>query len=140
MKYNYIESDLSAYIKKEISRFAASSYSEDGSSLYDAYKILSRDEDTINSHIRDSVNSICVRFFDVASMKENGIVFNIPDFDYSMAASTCKQLDLFIVMNSCALWLEGKRAQEYQMYEKKAVSALDNAHILIKSRKAPERV
>lgn len=139
MTYNFTVTELVESIKKEVSRFAASAYSDDGSSLYDAYRILSRDEETLEGHISDAVDAICVRLFDVALKNGDGIVFNVPDYDSSMSTSINDQLDRFIVMRSCAMWLEEKGAPEYERYEKRAVSALDNAHILIKSRKAPKR-
>lgn len=139
MTYNFTVTELVESIKKEVSRFAASAYSDDGSSLYDAYRILSRDEETLEGHISDAVDAICVRLFDVALKSGDGIVFNVPDYDSSMSTSINDQLDRFIVMRSCAMWLEEKGAPEYERYEKRAASALDNAHILIKSRKAPKR-
>lgn len=139
MTYTYTASILLESVKKEISRFAASAHGEDGSPLYDAYKISSRDEETVEGYISDAVDNICVRLFDVAKPSDGSIVFDVPDYDSSMTSSVIGQLDRFVVMRSCASWLGEKGAPEYERYEKRAMSALDNAHILIKSRKAPKR-
>lgn len=139
MTYDINKTTIIDSIEKEISRFAASAYGEDGSSLYDAYRITSRDQQTIEDYIADAVDAICVRLYDVAIKGSDNIAFDVPDYDSSMSGSISRELDRFLVMNSCALWLEEKGAPEFTRFEKRASTALDNAHILIKSRKAPKR-
>ena len=139
MTYNIEQDVLLAAAKLEISRFAASAYSEDGSSLYDAYKVLERDESQLNCYIDEAVDAICVRLFDVALKGAASISFDVPDYDSSMSDSIERELDKYVAMKTCAAWLEDKGAPEYARYEKRAVAALDMAHKLIKSRKAPKR-
>ena len=139
MTYNINEKTLLESAEKEISRFAATAYSEDGTSLYDAYKVLDRDKSTLKEYIAESVDAICVRLFDVATKATTSITFDVPDFDMSMSDSIKRELDKFVVMRACAYWLEEKGAPEYARYEKRASAALDSSHVLIKSRKAPKR-
>lgn len=66
--------NLKAIIEEEISRVADRSYSEDGTSLYDAIVKKSRDEGTVDRSIEESVSAVrsaCARFLDL-SHKEEG--------------------------------------------------------------------
>lgn len=139
MTYNFDQETLLTSAEKEISRFAATAYSEDGVSLFDAYKVLERDKATLGDYILDALDAICVRLFDVALKGADSISFDVPDYDASMSDSIARELDKFVVMKTCASWLEDKGAPEYARFEKRAVASLDNAHHLIKSRKAPKR-
>lgn len=139
MTYSINPSTLFASAEKEISRFAATAYSEDGASLYDAYKVLDRDKATIEGYINEAVDAICVRLFDVATKSTDSITFDVPDYDPSMGETITRELDKYVVMKACAFWLEDKGAPEYTRFEKRALAALDNAHLMIKSRKAPKR-
>lgn len=59
--------DLQALIEEEVSRVASRSYSEQGGSLYDAIKVISRDRPTL-SRMLNEANSVvvttCHRFLD----------------------------------------------------------------------------
>ena len=139
MTYNIEQDTLLTSAEKEISRFASTAYSEDGTSLYDAYKVLERDKDTLKGYINEAVDAICMRLFDVAIKGSGVIAFDVPDYDSSMSDSISRELDRFVVTKTCAAWLEDKGAPEAARFEKRAASALDNAHRLLKSRKAPKR-
>lgn len=131
-------SNLKTAIIKEISRFAATAYSEDGSSLYDAYRTTSRDDSTIGNYINLAVDAIVARLSNIATASDNKITFNAPDVDSTNKAIE-REVENFITMKSCSLWLEEKGAVEFNKYEARATSALNAINILVKTRKAPTR-
>lgn len=66
---------LKATIKEETSRVASRSYAEDGSSLYDAIVIKSRDKDLIDRTITEAattVRSATGRFLDLSHIDAEG--------------------------------------------------------------------
>lgn len=69
MDYSINTTDLVDRIEREISRVAASSYSDDGGSLYDAIKVTSRDRDILTEFSDGAVSSICSALFDIATFK-----------------------------------------------------------------------
>lgn len=69
MDYSINTTDLVDRIEREISRVAASSYSDDGGSLYDAIKVTSRDRDILQEFSDGAVSSICSALFDIATFK-----------------------------------------------------------------------
>lgn len=138
MDYVIDKEALKGKVIKEISRFAAGAHSDDGSSLFDAYKILSRDHDTVLDYIEDGISSICVTLVDISTKEEGKIVFNVPDFITSMEEPAKKELDRYIVYRACKQWVEDKAGAETNPYEQRANEALTNANILLKTRKSPK--
>jgi len=65
--------------------------------------------------------------------------FNVPDFDASMENEVIKELNRYITLMTCCSWFEEKGATLSENYEKRAIKALDKAHVLLKSRKTPKR-
>lgn len=143
MKYTVDIDAILPMVEKEVSRAASSSYDDEGSSLYDAYKLLARDTDTIKEYIGDAVSTIFVRLFDIATRSETEgklmMEFNVPDFDASMENEVIKELNRYITLMTCCSWFEEKGATLSENYEKRAIKALDKAHVLLKSRKTPKR-
>lgn len=143
MEYTVDISTILPMVEKEVSRAASSSYDDEGSSLYDAYKLLTRDNDTIKEYIGDAVSTIFVRLFDIATRSETEgklmMEFNVPDFDASMENEVIKELNRYITLMTCCSWFEEKGATLSENYEKRAIKALDKAHVLLKSRKTPKR-
>lgn len=143
MEYTVDISAILPMVEKEVSRAASSSYDDEGSSLYDAYKLLARDTDTIKEYIGDAVSTIFVRLFDIATRSETEgklmMEFNVPDFDASMENEVIKELNRYITLMTCCSWFEEKGATLSENYEKRAIKALDKAHVLLKSRKTPKR-
>lgn len=139
MEYTINTEELLQGVTKYISRFAAGAYGDDATSLYDVYKVTSRDTDTLKEYINDGVGTICSRLFDVASRGESKISFEVPDFDSTMTEVVNEELSRFLKNNACALWLADKNTEQSERFEKRATAALDRAHVLLKSRKAPKR-
>ena len=139
MEYVIDKESLKKSTVQEISRYAASAYGDDGSSLYDAFRVTSRDDSVIERYIEDGISAIFVRLFDVATREDSAIEFDVPDFDSSMEGEVEKELEKFVVYKACALWIADKNEKESEKYDKRAIASLDRAHILLKSRKAPKR-
>ena len=138
MEYTISES-VTPDIEREISRIASSSYSEDGVSLYDSYKITTRDTDTLRMYMDEAYGDIVARMVDVASLTTTGISFYLPDFDSTMNDSVQSILDDFVANRVISSWLQEKGDVKSEIYTRKASSLLDKAHIILKSRKAPKR-
>ena len=138
MEYTIDKEDLKGKIIKEISRLAAESRGDDGSSLFDAYKVLSRDHDTILDYIDAGIDAICVALIGITTKKDGALTFTVPDFISSMEGAVGKELESYIVYHACSLWVEDKSMTESDTYKKRAESALTNANILLKTRKSPK--
>lgn len=144
MEYTVDIDAILPMVEKEVSRAASLSFDDEGSSLYDAYKLLARDTDTIKEYIGDAVSTIFVRLFDIATRSETEgklmMEFNVPDFDASMENEVIKELNRYITLMTCCSWFQEKGAAALsESYEKRAGRALDKAHTLLKSRKTPKR-
>lgn len=131
-------------VNKEVSRAAAMSHGDDGSPLFDAYKILSRDTDTLKEYMGDAVSAIFLRLFDIATRGSEGgnitLTFDVPDFDLSMEPEVTKELNRFVTLMVCSYWLLEKGAGlKSEEFGKRAEASLEKAHVLLKSRKTPKR-
>lgn len=124
-------------IEREISRVAASAYSEDGTPLYDAIVIKSRDTETINGMIDDAATTLLARLSDVASYSSGLFEFDIPEGRSHDINSISPAIERFIVMNVCFAWLTQKYATKAEEYGTKSLDALNKAEILLRERKAP---
>lgn len=85
---------LKATIKEETSRVAARSYAEDGSSLYDAIVIKSRDKDLIDRTITEAattVRSATGRFLDLSHTDADGKL----EFKFVLTERRAAKTDVF---------------------------------------------
>ena len=144
MTYTITSESILASVDKEVSRAAAMAHGDDGSPLFDAYRILSRDRDTLEEYMGDAVSAVFLRLFDIATRSGgNGsvtITFDVPDFDGSMEPEVTKELNRFITLMVCSYWLLEKGAgPKSEEFAKRAEAALEKAHVLLKSRKTPKR-
>ena len=73
MEFNIEYNTIMAIAEEEVSREASQAYSEDGSSLYDGLRMISRDEEKkkrMMSEVLMSVRILCNRLIDHASIIE----------------------------------------------------------------------
>lgn len=106
MKSYYINKNkLLPLIEKEVSRVAASAFAEDGTPLYDAIVIKSRDTETINEMIDDAATSMLTRLSDIATYSSGMFEFDIPEERTHDITTIGKIVDRFIVMNVCSAWM-----------------------------------
>lgn len=71
---------ISAIIEEEVSREAAQAYSSEGVSLYDAVRIVSRDEQKrarIMAEVLVAVKEMCNRFISDVTMDSTSLVFEM---------------------------------------------------------------
>lgn len=144
MTYTIDTESILASVNKEVSRAAALSHGDDGSPLYDAYKILSRDQDTLEEYLGDALSVVFMRLYDIATREAADgkvtITFDVPDFDLSMEPEVKKELNRHASLMVCSYWfLEKGAAAKSEEFAKRAEAALEKAHVLLKSRKTPKR-
>ena len=139
MTYEIDQEKLYARVEKEISRVAASSYSDDGGSLYDLIKVTSRDMDIIEEYCQGAVNAICVTFAEYAKKTADAIELTFPDFDTTLETSVQEELDRYVVYHTCSDWFRDKSVKDVAPYTERAADALSKANMLLKSRKPPKR-
>lgn len=85
---------LKETIKEETSRVASRSYAEDGSSLYDAIVIKSRDKDLIDRKITEAattVRSAAGRFLDLSHTEADGKL----EFKFVLTGRRAVKTDVF---------------------------------------------
>ena len=85
---------LKETIKEETSRVASRSYAEDGSSLYDAIVIKSRDKDLIDRKITEAattVRSATERFLDLSHTEADGKL----EFNFVLTGRRAAKTDVF---------------------------------------------
>lgn len=85
---------LKATIEEETSRVASRSYAEDGSSLYDAIVIKSRDKDLIDRKITEAataVRSATERFLDLSHTEADGKL----EFKFVLTERRAMKKDIF---------------------------------------------
>lgn len=143
MEYVIEKTTLYDLIDEEVSRMADRAYAEDGSSLYDAIRILDRDADTVDRMISDSVSVLASRFRDViapvAEEPSVSLSLYLPDMEDSMQPVAERELTRFLVMQTVALWSQEKFAQQYEGYVALATSALEKAERALFTRRRPTR-
>lgn len=152
MRYNIAyevkRTDLFNGIDAEVSRVAQTSVSEQGVPLYDAIKIYSRDKDTINGYINDSIDDIVNEFGEQAAYQEptdesNGtyILFYFPDIKEENESLVKDEIDKFIVMSSSANWFMHKQGipQSAEEYTSRRNASLKRISLLLRTRKTPTR-
>lgn len=74
MKFNIEYNTIMAIAEEEVSREAAQAYSEDGTSLYDGLRMISRDEDKkkrIMSEVLVSIRILCNRLIKQVTTSSN---------------------------------------------------------------------
>ena len=139
-------------IREEVSGVADAAYADDGTALYDAVMVTSRDEPTLERFIDDAVSQFVRREFDITKYSpetytdENQqtqltgrmrLLFYIPDFDDTMADAATAELDRYIVMYACAALFQQRRPAVVPEYTTRTQTAMDKAVALLKSRKHP---
>jgi hypothetical protein len=140
MQYNVEYDTIKPIVEEEISRVATRSYVE-GSSLYDAIRVTSRDESTLERLFSDALTTIQTRFVEfVHCIVENELDFNLPDLPCVYEDGAKRELNRFIEYSMVAQWLEEKGNQESTLYTDRAAAALNKAERMLLSRGNLERL
>lgn len=130
------EKEVMAAAKAEISRLAASAYSEDGVSLYDHIRLTSRDEEELRSYMSNVMETLRVRFKgkDIPWPESS----SFPD-TIATSVDVNTLATYYFVYSICAEWFRRKYVAKYEEYAAKAKAALENLVILVKTRKEPTK-
>ena len=134
MEYGITHEVLIELVKEEVSRIADRAYAEDGTSLYDAIRIIDKDSATIKRMIADASSVIFERFRDYIVAPTSGTAvpsetfnFYLPDMAEEQEPVAKAELKRFLSLQIVAMWLKERYAQEYESYLERATTALDKA-------------
>lgn len=146
MEYCITHEALIELVKEEVSRIADRAYAEDGTSLYDAIRIIDKDSATIKRMIADASSVIFERFRDYLVAPAGGTVvssetfnFYLPDMAEEQEPIAKAELQRFLSLQVVALWLKERYTQEYESYLERATTALDKAARALFTRKRVTR-
>lgn len=138
MKSYYINKNkMLPQIEKEVSRVAASAFAEDGTPLYDAIVIKSRDTDTVKDMIEDAATAMLTRLADIATYSSGLFEFDIPEGRTHDIATIGKVVDKFIVMNVCSAWMIQKYPLKAEEYGARSTDALNKVERLLQEKLPP---
>jgi hypothetical protein len=138
MKSYYInKKKIFPLIEKEVSRVAASAFAEDGTPLYDAIVITSRDTDTIYEMIDDAATAMLTRLSDIATYSSGLFEFDIPEERTHDIMTIGKVIDRFIVMNVCSAWMIQKYTAKAEEYGARSTDAITKVERLLHEKLPP---
>lgn len=138
MKSYYINKNkILPLIEKEVSRVAASAFAEDGTPLYDAIVIRSRDTDTVKDMIDDAATAMLTRLADIATYSSGLFEFDIPEERTHDITTIGKVVDKFIVMNACSTWMIQKYPLKAEEYGARSTDALNKVERLLLEKLPP---
>lgn len=138
MKSYYINKNkMLPQIEKEVSRVAASAFAEDGTPLYDAIVIKSRDTDTVKDMIEDAATAMLTRLADIATYSSGLFEFDIPEERTHDITTIGKVVDKFIVMNVCSAWMIQKYPLKAEEYGARSTDALNKVERLLLEKLPP---
>lgn len=141
MTYTVNNTELTNLVTEEVSRVAASAFSDDGASLYDSIAIHSRDADTVSRLIRDAVDAIVKRTADICTYVPSPEALSLyaPDMDASKEPQVTAELTRAISLSAVAGWLRDRKPDRAAEYTDRANAALNIAVGILKTRKLPTR-
>ena len=141
MTYTVNSTTLTNLVTEEVSRVAAASYSEDGTSQYDSVVIHSRDADSVSRMIRDCVDAVAKRIADICTVVASplALTISVPDFDTTKETMVKDELDRAISLGAVATWLKEKLPSRSDEFAARANAAMDVAVGMLKTRTAPTR-
>ena len=138
MEYHIDRNGLLDRVEEEVSHIADASYADSGQSLYDTIVLTEKDRAGALRLIEDAVGLFLRRTFDICRRAYDDLVFNVPDFDYSMSVNVEEEISSFLVLYAVATICQSRKAERAEEFMTRAQAAFDKAVILLKSRKHPE--
>lgn len=136
-------SEVSEYIKQEISLIAQRSVAESGQSLYDVLKVYDKDKNVLIGFVQDGVDTILSAFHDCAfltPMEDSGVSINffLPDFNPDMTESVMVMLNRFLVLKAVTLWLQTRYPVLLESYKAMSDEAMMKLFTALRQRMAPQ--
>ena len=144
LEYTIDMTDLMDRIGALVSQVADEAYSDAGDSLYDSIILTEKDAYEVGSHVENAVRALVTRTFDICRRKSENdtesIEFNVPDFDESMEEQAKSSITDYLVFYACSEVFKRRRPQVLPEYTDKTQQEMDQAVIILKSRKSPTEV
>lgn len=122
----------------EISRQAASAYSEDGASLYDAIRVTTRDESAIYQYYDEALSHMNARFKGRVPCSNNSLAIPFAD-SIASEADVRELVESFLNSYICAEWFRRRYVQKYEEYKNYATADLEKLVVLVMTRKQPSK-
>lgn len=132
-------------IRKEVAKAAARTSDDKGNLVYDLVKIYSSDLYAVDDFINESIRQIYARFKDVCQLLKNeeegrvDILLYLPDIDPEMVDEAGDEINRFITMQVCSLWLATRVETLAKFYSDRSVSSMERLVELLRTRKTPTR-
>lgn len=142
MDYVVDREALTAAIGEEVSRVAASEYSDGGVSLYDSIAISSRDSGAVSRLLDSALESVVSRLPDICGhvgAPSEKLVFSVPDLPDGLEASIGSVLGDYLLCNVCAAWLRQRAAERAGEYAERRDALLVSAVKMLKTRRRAAR-
>ena len=141
MTYTINNTTLTNLVNEEISRIAASAYSDDGNSLYDSVVTYSRDADAVSRALKDALDAVIGRTVDICTYIPGTPALSLyaPDMDSSKEGAVSDEVTRAISLGAVSILLKEKLPARSEEYADRSKSALDIAVELLKTRTAPSR-
>ena len=135
--YSINKNNIVPLIEREVARVASSAYAEDGTPLYDAIVITSRDSEVIDEMIEDAATALLTRLSDVASCDSGTFTFDIPEERTHDISTIGKVIDRYIVMNVCSAWMIQKHKPKAEEYGARTTDAVNKIERLLYEKLPP---
>lgn len=140
--FTYALTELRDGVSRRASSTGARLLGEDGQSLYDHLRLLERDMDEVDTHIRTALMMAGSRIGDIctASFGNGGVTatFTIPDYGGSQEALGQALRD-YIETEATALWLADRHGDSAKAAAEEAAAMLDGLSKMAKRRARPSR-
>ena len=142
MTYTIVSEKINSVVKEEVSRVASQTYTSEGVPMYDAIRITSRDDNELSRLIAEKIDIMLSRFrVFVSSVSADGkiIGFDLPDLPEFYIERIVLVLDRYISMGVVSSWLRDKGNDSAQLYAERSDDAINEAEILMMTRKSIKR-
>lgn len=142
MDYAVDRKSLTGLIEEEVSRVAASEYSDGGVSLYDSIAVSSRDADAVSRLIDSALESVVSRVPDICDWSgapADVLSFSVEDLPNALVPSVEAVLDDYIVFHVCTSWLASRATDRSAEYAARRDALLSDAVRLLRTRRRAAR-
>ena len=142
LTFTYTLDDLRAGIDEEVSKAAQRTTTKEGAPLYDALKIYYRDRDEIGTAVRDAMDSLALRFVDMAKLEADPSTCTLKIYAPDIAETQDvldKEIKRYTVLKVVSDWFAKRYPDAGKYYADMADNALAKVVVAVRTRKMPER-
>lgn len=140
--YTLALTELRDKIDEEVSKAAQRAVGKEGQPLYDVLKIYSRDRSEVEQAIRDAVDSVMLRFVDMAKVESDNSSYTLQIYAPDIAETQDvlgKEITRYVVTKATSDWFAKRYPDAGKYYADMADSALAKVVVAARTRKKPER-